>query len=143
MESSSLAIEGVGKGCSSISECGILGSLHVGNDNLHIGKSFINSIFESVLFSEDQSFKFSCVFVVSTCESLFKFFAGVHDLFTEVVDIRDEFINGLANGTKSSCVSFLKGIVQLIKEFLKSGPCESELRIKSFCQSQSDVIDDG
>ena len=143
MESNSLAIEGVGKGLSSISKCGILGSLHVGNDNLHIGKSFINSMFESVLFGEDQSFKFSCVVVVNTCESLFNFFAGVNDLFAEVVHIRDEFINGLTNGTKSSCVSFLEGIVQLIKEFLKSGPCESELSIKSLCQSQSDVVDDG
>ena len=80
---------------------------------------------------------------VNVCKSLLNFFAGVHDLFTEVVHISDEFIDGLAYSTKSSSVSFLEGIVQLVKEFLKSGPCESELRIKSFCQSQSDVIDDG
>jgi hypothetical protein len=143
VESNSLAIEGVGKGSSSISKCSILGGLHVFYNNLHIGKSLINSIFESVLLGVDQCFKFGSCFVVNVCESLFNFLAGVNDLFAEVIHISDEFIDGLAYGTKSCCVSFLEGIVQLVKEFLKSGPCKSELRIKSLSQSQSDVINDG
>lgn len=69
MESSSLAVKGVGKGLSCISKCSVLSSLHVFDDNLHVGESFINSILESILFGNDEFFKFKCGLWVNVCIS--------------------------------------------------------------------------
>jgi hypothetical protein len=121
-----------------------LSSLHVSHNNLHIGKSLIDSSFESVFFVDNELVDFCLKSGVTTIsKSCLKILAGVFDLLAEIIHISDEFINSLAYSSKSGCISFLECIVQLVKEFLESAPCCSELGLKSFSESVSDMINDG
>lgn len=142
LESGSLAIECGGEGLSGVSECSVLGSLHVGDDDFHVGECLINASFESILLNDDQFADFGLGVVVDVGELLPKVLNCVHNVFAEVVHISDEFVDGIADCAKGSCVSLLKSVVQLIGELSESGPCLSELLVEGLSESISDVVDD-
>ena len=59
VEGSSLSVEGVSEGLSCVSEGGVLSSLHIANNNFHVGKSFIDASFECISLCEDSTFNCS------------------------------------------------------------------------------------
>ena len=132
VEGSPLSVESISKGLSCVTEGGVLGGLHVSNDNLHVGEGFVDACLEGILLGDDGCLDFlGSVFINSIRELFFKKLALLLSLDPEVSDVGKELINGFTDGSKSCSVSFLEGIVQLIKELLKSAPCSGELGLES------------
>ena len=55
VEGSSLSIEGVSEGLSCVAEGSVLSSLHITNNNFHVGESLIDASFKCISFGKDSS----------------------------------------------------------------------------------------
>ena len=97
MEGNSLAVEGVAKSGLSGFESTILSILHVADELLHVGKSFLNAGFEFGLFFCDQKLEFVASVVVSVNEFLLELVDSVPGIFAECVHFLDELFNGFVD----------------------------------------------
>ena len=106
---------------------------------LHINNCIFNCVFKSGFLVIYCSLEFGLGVIVSMLELFFKVFDGIGDIFTEIVNITEEFSNSFLDSFKSVYVSFSQSIIQFFDEFSKHGPSLCELCLKSLSESRSDV----
>jgi hypothetical protein len=71
--------------------------LHVSDELLHVGKSFLNVGVEFGLFLCDKKLEFVASVVVSVNEFLLELIDGVPGIFAKCVDFLDELFNGFVD----------------------------------------------
>jgi hypothetical protein len=87
VEGSSLSVEGGGEGLSGVLEGGVLGNLHVTNEDLDVGEGLLNTSLESLLLGGDQLVDLGLGVVVGVVKFALELLNAVDNLFTEIVNI--------------------------------------------------------
>jgi hypothetical protein len=77
--------------------------------------------------------------VVSVVKFALELLDAIDNAFAEVVDITEEFVDGVIDSVKSGKVSLGQSLAEFVLECLKGGPGLSELLLESVGESLSDV----